>query len=200
MDLSQLAVEWEACEEVRKVAREHGVLLKFPSTANFCESNRPNAINNAAVLHPCLKRLRDSGMKLPYLEPLQAEVNEFFKAVHMVVSEKVVYRTANELKKMLSFLKRKANKREVTKVGCGWKCSTPGCYGSDLHTGSSGSSVYVSSCLYTYICTDMRIHILHTTCAYRSSVSRFVVKFILALLLAVFYMYTCIYIYMYMYM
>ena len=121
MDMSQLAVEWESSEDVRRAAREHGVLLKFPSTANFCESNRANAINNAAVLLPCLKRLRDADMKLPHLEPLQAEISEFFKSVHMVVGEKVVHRTANELKKMLSFLKRKCNKREVTKVR-GWKC------------------------------------------------------------------------------
>ena len=122
MDVQGLASLWESNAEVRKLAREHGLLMKVPPGASFCDSNRPNAVANTEFLIPCLQRMYENDLKLPYIGPLQEEIELFFQQVHVKVGEKVAYRTAGELKKMLSFLKRKANKKEVTKeIGCCFK-------------------------------------------------------------------------------
>lgn len=118
MDVSGLAGDWEANASVRKSARDTGLLMRVPNGAALCESSRPNAVANADVLIPCLERMASNDLKLPYMTPLQDEVEIFFRQVHVKVSEKIAYRTAGELKKMLSFIKRKANKKEVTKDTC----------------------------------------------------------------------------------
>ena len=117
MDVSGLATAWESISGLRGLTRDHGVLMKFPAGEKFCEANRQNAVLNTDVLLPCLRQMRLADTKLPYLEPLQHQIEEYFKSVHVVSTEQIVYRTSNEIKKMLSFLKRKANKLEVTKAG-----------------------------------------------------------------------------------
>ncbi|CAE7820615.1 unnamed protein product [Symbiodinium sp. CCMP2456] len=112
MDVSGLAGDWEANASVRQSARDTGLLMRVPNGAALCEPSRPNAVANADVLIPCLERMASTGLKLPYMTPLQDEVEIFFRQVHVKVSEKIAYRTAGELKRMLSFIKRKANKKE----------------------------------------------------------------------------------------
>lgn len=118
MKVAGLATLWEQSAEVRSTARERALLMKVPRGAAFCDCNRVNAVDNTAVLIPCLERMYENDLKLPYISPLQDEVDKFFKQVHVKASEKLAYRTAGEIKKMLSFLKRKANKKEVTKDLC----------------------------------------------------------------------------------
>ncbi|CAE7521034.1 unnamed protein product [Symbiodinium sp. CCMP2592] len=112
MDVSGLASVWEGIASVRKTARDTGLIMRLPPGAQLCDSNRVNAVANTDVLTPCLERMRDHDLKLPYITPLQEEIEMFFRQVHVKVSEKVCYRTAGEIKKMLSFIKRKANKKE----------------------------------------------------------------------------------------
>eukprot|EP00439_Symbiodinium_sp_Y106_P010355 s4604_g1.t1 len=118
MPVSGLASLWEGVASVRKTARDLGLIMRLPPGAQLCDSNRGNAVANADVLIPCLERMRDNDLKLPYINPLQEEIELFFRQVHVKVSDKVCYRTAGEIKKMLSFIKRKANKKEVTKDTC----------------------------------------------------------------------------------
>ena len=115
MDVAGLGQIWETSQHVRNITREHGVLLLVPAGAAFCDATRSNATKNSEVLMPCLVRLRENP-KMPYLENLQNEIGEYFKMAHVMVSDKVIYRTSNELKRLLSFIKRKANRKEVTKV------------------------------------------------------------------------------------
>ena len=118
MNVAGLATSWEESADVRNVARVYGLLMKVPPGAAFCDSNRANAVANTATLIPCLERMYANGLKLPYISPLQDEVERFFKQVHVKAGEKIAYRTAGEIKKMLSFVKRKASKKEVTKEIC----------------------------------------------------------------------------------
>ena len=78
MDVQGLASLWESNAEVRKLAREHGLLMKVPPGASFCDSNRPNAVANTEFLIPCLQRMYENDLKLPYIGPLQEEIELFF--------------------------------------------------------------------------------------------------------------------------
>ena len=115
MDVKGLAALWEESNSVRTAVRRTGLLMQVPPGAQLCESTRGNAVANTDVLLPCLHRMHDNDLKLPYMGPLQEEIELFYRQVHTQVTEKIAYRTAGELKKMLSFIKRKANKKEVTK-------------------------------------------------------------------------------------
>ena len=118
MDPAGLAAKWESSEEIRDQIRDDGRLL-VPSGKNdaWCEPSRQNAVKNTAVLLPALVMLRESnGQKLPYLDPLQNEVLTFMQKMGRTPTDKMVYRHAGELKKLLSFIKRRANHAEVTKA------------------------------------------------------------------------------------
>jgi hypothetical protein len=128
MDPAGLAAKWESSEEIRNQIRDDGRLL-VPSKKNdaWCEPSSQNAVKNTAVLLPALELLRNSnGQKLPYLEPLQNEIVVFMQKMGRTPTDKVVYRHAGELKKLLSFIKRRANHEEVTKARvpnpCGFLC------------------------------------------------------------------------------
>ena len=119
-DLQGLREVWQNDATVWKVCREKNKLLANTDGKDVVLANRVNAVNNAAVLAPCLERMRLAGSKLPlpYLEPLQAELVDFFASVKIEPTDKLVYKTACELKRLLSFVKRRANKKDegVTKV------------------------------------------------------------------------------------
>ena len=145
MNVAGLAALWEEIAVVRNFSREHGLLMKVPPGASFCDCNRANAVANTAVLIPCLERMRENDLKLPYIGLLQEEVDRFFKQTHLKISEKIAYRTAGEIKKILSFFKRKAQKKEVTKeIGSAW--SKRSCIFTQ-----SASDVYRT----LYLCTNM---------------------------------------------
>ena len=68
------------------------------------------------ILLPCLDRLgKTKGYKLPHLEQLQVEIESLFEKMRMPIDEKMIYRNSTEIKKMLGFVKRRANRKEVTK-------------------------------------------------------------------------------------
>ena len=121
MSVQGLARVWDKLESVKAQAVDYGYLLKpVDPKASMCSANRANAVANAEVLRPCLQRMFESGPKLllPYLDPLQAELLAFYERQTLPATDKVVYRSAVELKKLLSFVKRRANKKDegVTKV------------------------------------------------------------------------------------
>ena len=116
MDCQGLAAEFERVEEIRHMCREKGLLLcPAKATAGHCSASRVNAVHNIDLLRVCCWRLRAADLKLPYLEALQEEIQDFFKKIHVQVSEKIIYRSSVELKRMRSFLKRRANRKECTK-------------------------------------------------------------------------------------
>lgn len=118
MDPSGLADSWDASDAVRKQIREHGQLLASSKAgATWCEPSRANAIKNQAVMIPALQILGETpGNKLPYTDPLMAVIRKFLEKMGRTPSDKQVYQHTGEMKKMLSFVKRRANHNEFTKV------------------------------------------------------------------------------------
>ena len=118
MDCQGLAREWEGSKELRDQLREKKRLVLYPANKNFCEPNRTNAIDNAKILMPILSRMAwTPKMALPHLEPLQVEVSIFASKMGLSVGEKSIYQVAVELKKLSGFVKRRVNRKEVTKAG-----------------------------------------------------------------------------------
>lgn len=116
MDCDGLATVWESSCEVRDVVRTKSKLLVHPEATKFCEATRSNCINNGGVLKPMLRRLHNTPkFALPHLEPLQREVLLLLEKLGGNPGERLVYKTAVELKKLLGFLKRRAARKEVTK-------------------------------------------------------------------------------------
>ena len=116
MDVEGLAIEWEGLKSLRGRLREYQKLSLHPSTQKWCEPTRANCNTNAVVLMPCLNRLQFAPRwKLPYLDPLQTEIGRLFQKCGMSDDSKAIYKSANEVKKMLGFVKRRAQRKEVTK-------------------------------------------------------------------------------------
>lgn len=115
--MTGLAAEWESSEAVREQLRGHRLLCARPAGQLWCEPNRPNCVSNSSVLIPALQHLReDPKWTLPYLEPLQVEISMIYGKLGVPVTPKQVYTSAVEVKKMLGFVKRRANRHEVTKA------------------------------------------------------------------------------------
>lgn len=116
MDCEGLSRQWEGSCELRELARKHSRLLVYPETAKFCEATRENCKSNATLLKPLLQRLHETPKwALPHLEPLQREVTLLLDKLGTNPGEKFAYKTSVEVKKLLSFLKRRVTRKEVTK-------------------------------------------------------------------------------------
>eukprot|EP00438_Fugacium_kawagutii_P010875 Skav216259 [mRNA] locus=scaffold20:730317:733576:+ [translate_table: standard] len=114
MDVVGLAKDWDDDESIRELLRRDRKLCLHPLSEKWCEPNRPNAIRNSAVLIPALKRLAlHPQWKLPYLEPLQVEVDALFEKNSTAANAKQCYTHAVEVKRLLGFVKRRAKRREV---------------------------------------------------------------------------------------
>lgn len=119
MDVSGLGKIWDRDHDLRERCRLQRCMCLHPSSQKWCEPTRANCITNAMALKPCLRRLyHTKDYKLPYLEPLQAEVCVFFGRLRLPLEEKMGYRTSVELKKMCGFVKRKALRKEFGKDYC----------------------------------------------------------------------------------
>ena len=117
MDCAGLAQEWENSVELRDAIRKSDYkLIQHPAHDPLCSPNRPNCVANTAILLPMLQRLRQTEQwKLPKLEPLQKELGLLARRMGMNIGPKGVYQPSVQLKKLLSFLKRRATRKEVTK-------------------------------------------------------------------------------------
>eukprot|EP00438_Fugacium_kawagutii_P025493 Skav224830 [mRNA] locus=scaffold3408:133009:136580:- [translate_table: standard] len=114
-DITGVSEEWENKADLRAFVLEHRLLTVRPVGSKWCEPNRPNCTANSEALKPLLRRMRDDALKLPNLDDLKKEVADVFLRLSMKLPEKEVYTTAVELKKLCSFVKRRANRLEVTK-------------------------------------------------------------------------------------
>ena len=123
--------EWDGCTAMRDLVRATNQMVIRPDGSQWCEANRANCVKNEDALLPLLKRMCDEGepFKLPILDDLKKEVGVFYHRMCVQVKEKEIYTTAVELKKLLSFIKRKAHRMECTKActlpqRCFFNCST----------------------------------------------------------------------------
>lgn len=116
MDVVGLAKIWEGNPGVRGVLRSTGSFLVYPLGAKFLEPTRNNCVANGALLKPALAVLSTTkGWALPHLDPLQVELSLLADKTGTKLGDKGVYAPAVEIKKLLSFIKRRAKRKEVTK-------------------------------------------------------------------------------------
>lgn len=115
MNCLGLAQIWDGNEELRNQLRDQKKMLMYATKEAFCIPNRTNAVNNAKVLEPVLRRLgEDKDRKLPHLEDLVVQVHTLFEKCGLSTADKAPYKTSVEIKKLAGFVKRKAHRKEVT--------------------------------------------------------------------------------------
>lgn len=111
-----LAQEWEGLAFLRQRVRNTGKILEYPEGAKVCLANRHNCKTNAVVLKPILRRLKNSTTwRLPHLEPLQEELKKLQGVFGGKLHEHGVYAPSVEIKKLVGFVKRRVQRKEVTK-------------------------------------------------------------------------------------
>ena len=111
-----LAKEWERDEQLRDRLREEKKILIYPATDKFCKPNRVNAVTNEMIILPVLKRLQVTPKKkLPHLDDLTVEVQTLCEKTGLSTADRFPYKTSVEVKKMAGFIKRRVQKKEVTK-------------------------------------------------------------------------------------
>lgn len=106
--------------------REKGRLVDFEAPGKVCLANRANCKLNAVVIKPLLRRLAVTPKwRLPHLDPLQKELGLLSQKLGCGVSEHGVYAPSVEIKKLAGFVKRRVQRKEVTKECLG--SSTSNC-------------------------------------------------------------------------
>ena len=115
-DCLGLAKEWEANLQLRERIRDEKIVLKKEVGEPFVVPTRANAVSNSIVLLPLLERLSNTQKwVLPHLDDLEIEVRTLCEKCGLNPGEKGPYQMANEIKKMMVMIKRKARRQEVTK-------------------------------------------------------------------------------------
>ena len=116
MDCTGMALSWEQNPDVRSLVRKNQKILVYPEGAKVCEPTRSNCVQNEHMLRPLLHKLsRTPAWHLPHLDPLQIELALLSEKLGVRIGDKGVYAPAVELKKLLSFIKRRVRRKEVTK-------------------------------------------------------------------------------------
>ena len=115
-DCLGLAVEWERDEALRDRIREQKKILLRKDGEPFVLPTRANAVRNSLVLLPLLKRLANTENRaLPHLDDLEVEVHTLCSKCGLNPGAKGPYQVANEIKKLMVLINRKAKRKEVTK-------------------------------------------------------------------------------------
>ena len=110
-----LAINWENSDQLRNRLREHGKLMMHPKSQKVAANTIKNAILNVEVLKPAVLRLRASNGKMPVIDELIAECVAVYQKVGKEPYNDVACKDAWTLRRMLSWLKRKATRGEVGK-------------------------------------------------------------------------------------
>lgn len=125
MQCDGLAAKWEQDHVIRRRLLSANKLMQHPTTETWCQPNRENAKANASVILPALEMLSGvDSYHLPHLRFLEDELGKLYSAMRQTPGGKVIYKAAIEIKKMLGFIKRRVNHREVTKVRGSKTCVT----------------------------------------------------------------------------
>ena len=114
MDCLGLALEWESISELRDRIRDQKRVLIYPTGDTYCKPTRQNVVSNSSAVKPVLKRLQVNP-RLPHLDDLIVEVTTLFEKCGLPVGEKAPYKVTVEVKRLAGFVKRRANRKEVTK-------------------------------------------------------------------------------------
>ena len=110
-----LAQAWEGVDGLRNRVREHGKLFMHPKSQKVAANTIGNAILNQEVLKPALVRLRVAKGKMPAIDDLIEECTKLYAALGREVDSQVPSKDGWTLRRMLSWIKRKALRKEVGK-------------------------------------------------------------------------------------
>ena len=108
-EASGLGSEWDGLDVVRDRLRAGKPLVVQPKTKGK-DATIPECTSNSDVLLPALQRLFVSQLKLPDIESLREEVNIVYSKNQRQAKEDEIDDAAWDLRKMLRFIKRKANR------------------------------------------------------------------------------------------
>ena len=107
-----LSKDWDASGDIRTRLREGGFLIVGSLKGKV--SNIAECVSNSDVLKPVVKRLHESEGKLPDIMNLREQVMLLYKENSRVVDDHVVDDNAWRLRGMLRFVKRKAQRKDVS--------------------------------------------------------------------------------------
>ena len=111
-DCSGLSEEWDQNEDIRSRLRNGLGLVR--DVAKSKDSTIAQCTANSDVLHPALHKLFAAGLKLPEIDRLREECARTYAKASKTPEADTVDDDAWELRKMCRFVKRKANREEVS--------------------------------------------------------------------------------------
>ena len=114
-DCSGLAVEWDAIEPVRDSLRAGALVPEDTGTDDI-----KSAVAIDQVLRPVLKRCLAADSRIPYVEPLRAEVEKAYVKNQQQPAASTIEHDAEVIKKLCTFIKMKCRRVEVSLVA--WLC------------------------------------------------------------------------------
>ena len=117
LDVKNIHLEWDGCEDIRDRLRNGGDLLVSPDGKKVSDTI-PSVVSNASALQPFITRmsLLDS-RPLPAVDALRDEVEAVFlknKRGETPEDRPDVINIGWEIRKMLTFLKMKVRRGEVS--------------------------------------------------------------------------------------
>ena len=107
-----LAQEWDAIQGVRERLRAGKPLVDMEERAR--DATIKQCCGNLELLQPMLHRLVACGCKLPDINGLREEVSQVYALSARTPAADVVDDDAWDIRKMLRYIKRKAQRQEVT--------------------------------------------------------------------------------------
>ena len=110
-----LALAWDNIDAIRARVREHGKLILHPKSQKVAACTIKNALLNSDVFRPALVRLRKAKGKMPEIDRLTEECRKTYNMVYREVELNTESKDAWTLRRMLSWLKRKAVRKEIGK-------------------------------------------------------------------------------------
>ena len=110
-----LASAWDGVDAIRARVREHGKLILHPKSQKVAACTIKNALLNQDVLRPPLVRLRKARGKMPVIDDVIAECAKTYGLVFRETETNAASKDAWTLRRMLSWLKRKAARKEIGK-------------------------------------------------------------------------------------
>lgn len=112
-DLINLSKDWDEVDTIRNRLREGGKFLNVSKSGG--DSSIAECKANSDVLHVLLPRFLLSRMTLPLIDPLRSEVEAIYRLASRDPSESEVDDDSWDIRTMLRFLKRKANRNDPSK-------------------------------------------------------------------------------------
>lgn len=112
-DLTNLSKDWDEVDTIRNRLREGNKFLDVSKSGG--DSSIAECKANKDVLHVLLPRFLLSRMTLPLIDPLRSEVEAIYRLASRDPSESEIDDDSWDIRTMLRFLKRKANRNDPSK-------------------------------------------------------------------------------------